>query len=123
MLDWTSSPFYTFFMAKKPMKKKRQPDYQQVVRKVLNTVAPDAEPKAIKPAKTPPRPKGKQDAEDIDRAAGEGMAQPQQKNPAAVALGRLGGLKGGKARAAKLTPARRKAIAKKAAQTRWKGIS
>lgn len=41
------------------------------------------------------------------------------KNPAAVALGRLGGLKGGKARAAKLTPARRKAIAKQAAKARW----
>jgi len=41
------------------------------------------------------------------------------KNPAAVALGRLGGLKGGKARAASLTPAKRKAIAKKAAAKRW----
>lgn len=44
----------------------------------------------------------------------------KEKNPAAVSLGRLGGLKGGKARAAKLTPAERTAIAKKAAQTRWK---
>jgi len=42
------------------------------------------------------------------------------KNKAAVALGRLGGMKGGKARAAKLSPARRKAIAKKAAAARWK---
>ena len=42
------------------------------------------------------------------------------KNPAAVALGRLGGLKGGKARAAKLSSAKRKAIAKKAAAKRWK---
>jgi hypothetical protein len=42
------------------------------------------------------------------------------KNPAAVALGRLGGLKGGKARAAKLSAAERKQIAQKAAQTRWK---
>jgi hypothetical protein len=41
------------------------------------------------------------------------------KNPAAVALGRLGGAKGGKARAKKLSPARRKAIAKKAAAKRW----
>lgn len=106
-------------MAKRPVKKKRQPDYQQVARKILDAVAPDAEPKAIKPAKAPPRPKGKQDAADVDRAAGEGMAQPQ-KNPAAVALGRLGGLKGGKARAAKLSPAKRKAIAKKAASARWK---
>ncbi len=44
----------------------------------------------------------------------------QKKNPAAVALGRLGGLKGGKARAAKLTPEERSQIAKKAAQSRWK---
>jgi hypothetical protein len=41
------------------------------------------------------------------------------KNPAAVALGRLGGLKGGKARANKLSPEKRKEIAKKAAQKRW----
>ena len=41
------------------------------------------------------------------------------KNAAAVTLGRLGGLKGGKARAEALTPAKRKAIAKKAAKARW----
>ena len=41
------------------------------------------------------------------------------KNPNAVALGRLGGLKGGKARANKLTPEQRKEIAKKAASVRW----
>jgi hypothetical protein len=41
------------------------------------------------------------------------------KNPAAVTLGRLGGLKGGKARAAKLTPEQRAEIAKKAAEKRW----
>jgi hypothetical protein len=46
--------------------------------------------------------------------------QPDKdKNPAAVALGKLGGLKGGKARAAKLSPKRRKEIARKAAQSRW----
>ena len=45
--------------------------------------------------------------------------KPKEKNPAAVALGRLGGLKGGKARAEKLTPERRKEIAKKAAEARW----
>lgn len=43
-----------------------------------------------------------------------------QKNPAAVSLGRLGGLKGGKARAARLTPEERSEIAKKAAASRWK---
>jgi hypothetical protein len=42
------------------------------------------------------------------------------KNPAAVALGRLGGLKGGKARAESLSKAKRAAIAKKAAAARWK---
>lgn len=41
------------------------------------------------------------------------------KNPAAVALGRLGGKKGGKARAVNLTPERRKEIAQKAAAARW----
>jgi hypothetical protein len=46
--------------------------------------------------------------------------EDQDKNPAAVALGRLGGLKGGKARSESLTPERRKEIAKKAAETRWK---
>ncbi len=45
------------------------------------------------------------------------------KDPAAVALGRKGGLKGGAARAAKLTPAKRSAIAKKAARARWKKAS
>lgn len=41
------------------------------------------------------------------------------KNPAAVALGKLGGAKGGAARAKALSPAKRKAIAKKAAKARW----
>lgn len=42
------------------------------------------------------------------------------KDPAAVALGRKGGLKGGHARAAAMTPEERKASAKKAAAARWK---
>lgn len=41
------------------------------------------------------------------------------KNPAAVELGRLGGEKGGKARAAKLTAEQRSEIAKKATAARW----
>jgi len=45
-------------------------------------------------------------------------ARPE-KNPAAVALGRLGGLKGGPARAASLTATKRKRIAKRAAEARW----
>lgn len=70
---------------------KPQKDTQQLARKVLDSVVPDAE----KPAEP-------------------------KKNPAAVALGRLGGLKGGKARAEKLTAKKRSEIAKKAAQARWK---
>lgn len=46
-------------------------------------------------------------------------ASPPIKNPAAVALGRLGGLKGGKARAQSLTAEKRKLIAKRAAVARW----
>jgi hypothetical protein len=42
------------------------------------------------------------------------------KDPAAVSLGRRGGLKGGKARAQKLTAQQRSEIAKKAAAARWK---
>jgi hypothetical protein len=57
----------------------------------------------------------------IDAISGDLPAeQPESgKNPAAVALGRLGGLKGGKARAEKLSASRRRAIAKQAAKSRW----
>jgi len=43
----------------------------------------------------------------------------RRKNPNAVALGRLGGLKGGKARIAQLTPEERRDLARKAVQARW----
>lgn len=46
--------------------------------------------------------------------------KPDEPNPEAVELGRAGGLKGGKARAKSLSPAKRKEIAKKAASSRWK---
>lgn len=55
----------------------------------------------------------------VDEATNETEPVESTKNPAAVALGRLGGLKGGKARAESLTAKRRKEIAKKAAATRW----
>jgi hypothetical protein len=58
----------------------------------------------------------------VDEATGE--AEPFDpdagKDPAAVALGRKGGLKGGKARAEKLTPEQRSEAAKKAAEARWR---
>lgn len=57
---------------------------------------------------------GQEEAEDfLAKAEAEG------KNIAAVALGRLGGLKGGRARATKLSAEKRRQIAKKAAEARW----
>jgi len=59
----------------------------------------------------------------VDAATGNAPpATPlEQRNPAAVELGRLGGLCGGKARASKLSPERRQEIARRAAEARWKG--
>jgi hypothetical protein len=59
----------------------------------------------------------------VDEATGEATAAPPAdtgKDPAAVSLGRRGGLKGGKARAAKLSAKKRSEIARKAARARWK---
>jgi hypothetical protein len=61
------------------------------------------------------------DATDEDKA--ERRGPDDGKDSAAVALGRRGGLKGGNARAAKLTPEQRSAIARKAAEGRWAGRS
>ena len=59
----------------------------------------------------------------VEKATGEPIPQniteESTKNPAAVSLGRLGGLKSGKARMEKLTPEQRKEIAQKAARARW----
>ena len=55
----------------------------------------------------------------VQEAMGEAPSDESGKHPAAVALGRLGGQKGGKAGAATLTPERRSEIAKKAAAARW----
>jgi hypothetical protein len=59
----------------------------------------------------------------VDKATGvtngHAKSEKKKKNPAAVALGRKGGLKGGKARAAKMTKEERSASAKKAAAARW----
>lgn len=59
------------------------------------------------------------DATNEDPTTKEPSTQEPIKNPHAQALGRLGGLKGGPARAKKLTPEERKAIAQKAARARW----
>lgn len=62
-------------------------------------------------------------AHSVEKAIEEKLAKkksPPAKNPAAVALGRLGGLKGGKARAKSLSPKKRSEIAQNAALARWK---
>lgn len=73
-------------------------------------------------------PKRRKKAEDLNQTAHRVVAEatgeiekpmPSEKNPAAVALGRLGGIKGGKARAANLSAERRSEIARKAAEKRW----
>jgi hypothetical protein len=51
--------------------------------------------------------------------ATEDAPHDDQRDPLAVARGRLGGLKGGKARALKLSPAERKKVARKGAKARW----
>lgn len=61
--------------------------------------------------------------EVVQEAIEEAPARPNPdagKNPAAVALGKLGGAKGGRARAARLSPEERKASARLAAMARWK---
>jgi hypothetical protein len=75
----------------------------------------------------PKRPRRPRDPFQLARevfleAIGEVPPRPDpdaMKNPAAVALGKLGGAKGGKARAAKMSPEERRESARKAAQARW----
>jgi hypothetical protein len=88
---WPVSPHNAGMPKRSSKPKKKQKDTQQIARRVLDSVVPDAEPVKELPA----------------------------KNPAAVALGRLGGQKGGRARAASLDAKTRAEIAKKAAQARW----
>jgi hypothetical protein len=59
-------------------------------------------------------------AHDAVRRLTDSPESESGKNPAAVALGKLGGKKGGPARAAKLSAKRRAEIARRAARARWK---
>jgi hypothetical protein len=56
---------------------------------------------------------------DPESLADDKAIKESGKNPAAVALGRLGGKKGGKARAEKLSTRKKRQIARKAANARW----
>ena len=60
------------------------------------------------------------DVNELARAIVDEATEEREKNPAAVELGRLGGKKGGPARAKALSKERRSEIAKKAAEARWK---
>ena len=73
-------------------------------------------------SRRPKRPRDvSQLAHAVVKVATEGEPDIDEgKNPAAVALGRLGGKKGGRARAEKLSPERRREIAAQAARARWK---
>jgi hypothetical protein len=93
-----------------PKRSSKQKDTQELARSILDQVVPDAESKKS----------SKSVNYKIAASAGVDEDNPSpEKNPAAVALGRLGGLKGGIARAEKLSSAKRIEIAKKAAKTRW----
>lgn len=84
---------YTSGMPNRSRKPKERLDLSQLAKRIVSEATGEAE-------KTPPPDAG--------------------KDPAAVALGRKGGLKGGKARAAKMTKKQRIESARKAAQARWK---
>ncbi len=82
-------------------KPKKEHDFNIVAFRVVQEATGEEKP----PAETPEPPQ---------------ELTPEERHAAAVALGRLGGKKGGKARAEKLTPEQRREIARKAAETRWK---
>jgi len=84
-------------MDKKPRKKKREHDFAVTAFRVVQEAT-------------------KQTESGSDETA---QQSTEGKNPHAVALGRLGGLKGGKARASKLTSEQRRDISKRAASARW----
>jgi len=85
----------------------------------FDLVLPDVDDRLIRPAK---RPRDfKQLAKQIvGEATGQAEHVADTRDPLAVELGRRGGLKGGKARAEKLSPERRSEIARKAAAARWR---
>jgi hypothetical protein len=83
-----------------PKRSSKPEDANQAAHRTLRSVIAKADPDAAADVTPPP-------------------ATPKEKDPAAVALGRRGGLKGGKARAAAMTPERRAEIARKAAAKRW----
>lgn len=82
-------------MPKRSSKRKRPRDVSQLAKSIVDDATSEVEPEPELPA-------------------------DDGKNPAAVALGRLGGLKGGRARAKKLTKKQQSEIARKAAAVQWR---
>lgn len=88
-----------YSMPTRPSKKKKRPrDINQLAKAIVDESTSEEQPEA--PA--------------------EETTTPDERNPAAVSLGKLGASKGGKARAKKLSKKKRSEIAKKAAAARWK---
>lgn len=71
-------------------------------------------------ASTVARVTGKESEDSVPETVQVPEPTPEERHAAAVALGRLGGKKGGKARAAKMTPEQRSESARKAATARWR---
>ena len=86
-------------MPNRSRKPKRDHDFATIAYRVVQEATRDKEAPQSEPSETEPT--------------------PEERHAAAVALGRLGGRKGGKARATKLTPEQRRESARKAAQARW----
>ena len=86
-------------MPNRSRKPKRDHDFATIAFRVVQEATREREPERAEP----PEPE----------------LTPEERRAAAVALGRRGGLKGGKARAAKLTPEQRRESARKAAAARW----
>jgi hypothetical protein len=85
------------------------------------TVDPRRRMKAMPKRSGKPRDANQMAKAIVDQATSEDpdADRYEGKNPAAVELGRLGGAKGGKARAKRLTAEQRSEIARRAAQSRW----
>jgi hypothetical protein len=88
--------WHSVVMPKRSSKNSKPADLNQLARAIVDEMTDESSPKE-EPREEPCHP----------------------KNPNAVALGKLGGKKGGSARAKKLSPEQRKAIAEKAARARW----
>ncbi len=116
--------FGTYTICMMPKRSRKEPkDINQLAKTIVEEATKESyteEPPEIEPPEERPERKDpSQQPPERKEPPKDPTEEPTGKNPAAVALGRLGGLKGGKARANKLSAKRRKEIAQKAAKARW----